>query len=109
MHDVFKGLPLYDIPLIRSALVKLGYFDLVTLNHRLQRLQYSYHDVGNRPPLNTSIEVDMLPFDAGQVSCITRVRALAFGDLVPETDDEWQFYLISCNNSGHCRCPVSMF
>ena len=94
MHDVFEGVLSYDIPLICASLVKRGHLSLAILNHRLQNFHYGYHDVTNRPPVLSSLDMEMLPFDAGQSWCITRVLALAGGDLVPEDDDVWLFYLL---------------
>jgi len=97
MHDVFEGVCAYDIPLMCSAYVSHGYFDLPALNHRLQTFCYGYSDAANKPPVIQSLNVEMLPFEASQSWCLTRVLSLVVGDLVPESDDTWQLYLLLRN------------
>jgi len=90
MHDIFEGVCAFDVSLMCNAYISSGYFDLFVLNHRLQSFTYGYSDAANKPPVIQSLNVDMLPFEASQ----TRVRSLAVGSLVPETDNVWQFYLL---------------
>jgi len=94
MHDIFEGVCAYDLPLICSAYISSGYFDLFVLNHRVQSFTYGYCDAANKPPVIQSLNVDMLPFEASQTWCLTRILSLAVGSLVPETDNVWQFYLL---------------
>lgn len=92
MHDVFEGILAYDLPLILTALTGAGYFTLQLLNHRVQTFSYGYHDARSKPP-TIFLPAEMLPFDASQTWCLMRIMALAVGDLVPEDDTIWQFYL----------------
>lgn len=94
MHDILEGQCAYDIPLICNALVKKGYLDLFTLNHRLQSFDYGYYDSSNKVPVITSLDVEMLSFDASQMWCVTRILSLAIGDLVREDDEIWNLYLL---------------
>ena len=92
MHDVFEGVLSYDTLLILTALIEAGYFTLEVFNHRVQTFSYGYHDAGSKPP-TIFLPAEMLPFDASQTFCLMRIMALAVGDLVPEDDAIWQFYL----------------
>jgi len=94
MHDIFEGVLAYDVPLICQCLITRGFFDISTLNHRIQTFDYGFADKANKPPVISSLNVDMLPFDAAQMWCMSRVLALAVGDKVPEDDNCWYFYLI---------------
>jgi hypothetical protein len=93
MHDIFEGVLAYDILLICSHLVGRGYFSLITLNHRLQNFSYGYYDAKNKPPVISSFDTEMLPYDASQSWCLARVLSVAVGDLVTEDDDVWYLYL----------------
>ena len=92
MHDVFEGVLAYDLLLICRALVQAGHFTGELLNHRIQTFDYGYHDTSNRPPVIV-VTADTLPFDASQTWCLMRILAVAVGDLVPEDDPFWHFYL----------------
>ena len=94
LHDIFEGVCAYDIPLICSALIQRHFFDLVGLNFRLQNLTYGIGDCRNKPPVISSLPVEMLPFEASQLWCITRMLTFAVEDLVSEDDSVWQFYLL---------------
>jgi hypothetical protein len=98
MHDVFEGVCAYDLPLICRGLIGRQYFNLMTLNHRLQTFDYGYHDQSNKIPVVTSVDVEMWSFDACQLWSATRTLSLAVGDLVTdENDDIWQLYLLLRN------------
>ena len=106
MHDVFEGVCAYDIPLVCSALIQRRFFDLAVLNCRLQQLTYSSGDSRNKPPVISTLSVEMLPFEASQMWCITRMLSFAVGELVPEDNDVWQFYLLLRNIVDLILAPV---
>lgn len=93
MHDLFEGVICYDIPLICRNLISKGFFDLSTLNHRIQNFDYGYADMTNKPPVISAMNVDMLPFDAAQMWCMCRILAVTVGDRVPDDEPCWRFYL----------------
>ena len=94
MHDVFEGVMAYDLPLICQRLIAEKFFSLSMMNHRLQTFDYGYYDVTNKPPTISSVNVEMMPFDAAQMWCFCRVLAITVGDLVSEDDTCWHFYLL---------------
>ena len=94
MHDVFECICAYDMPLICGKLIELKYFDLISFNHRIQTLDYGYHDRSNKMPVVTSLDCEMWTFDACQLWCGTRVLSVAVGDLITnESDEVWLMYL----------------
>ena len=93
MHDLLEGVCSYDLVLISRSLIGQGYFDLDTLNSRFQSLQYSYHEVSNKPPTIVTLDIEMLPFTASEIWCFTVNYSLAVGHLVPDSDQFWQMYL----------------
>ena len=66
MHDMLEGVCKYDLVLLYKYLASNKYITLDLLNKRLQLLNYGYHDIGNKPPIITSLDGDMLPFYANE-------------------------------------------
>jgi len=93
MHDVFEGVIGYDLPLLCQWLVSHKYLTTDLLNSRIQNFEYGYADSSNKPPIISSVNVEMFPFDASQMWCLCRVLSLAVGDVVVEDDECWQWYL----------------
>lgn len=94
MHDVLEGICAYDLPLIIKALIDSRVVTLPLINHKLQTFDYNYDDASNRIPVITSLDAEMLTFDACQLWSATRVLSLAIGDKVPEKCDVWRVYLL---------------
>ena len=93
MHDLFEGVCAYDMCLVSRELIRRKFFTLSILNSRVQGAQYSYHEICNKPPVLSSLDCEMLPFDASEAWCFTCVYSVAVGHLVPEDDDVWKLYL----------------
>lgn len=93
MHDILEGVCSYDLTLICRHLIKDGVFTLATLNSRMQSLDYGYHDASSRPPVITSLENEMLSFEASEMWCFVRYLPAAVGHLIKAGNKFWVFYL----------------
>jgi hypothetical protein len=107
MHDGLEGVCAYDLPLICQTPIRRKYFDLTTLNHRIQTSEYGYHEKSNKMPVVVSLDTEMWTFDACQLWSGIRVLSLTVGDLVSdEQDDVWQMYLLLRNILDIIFCPA---
>ena len=95
MHDVLEGVCQYDMMLIVNHLVSLQGLSLERINGLVEHFSYGRHDISNKPVKLTeaSLKCDMLPMNASQSWCFTRVLSLAVGFIVPEDDNVWLLYL----------------
>lgn len=95
MHDLYEGVHRYDMALIIDKLITERFFTLDLINARLQYLTYEIHDK-NTPPCITKdhIKKRCIIFSASEMVTLVRNFRYAVGDLVPENNNTWKFYLI---------------
>lgn len=95
MHDLFEGMYRYDMALIINHYIKLKCFSLTILNFRIQYFNYNHFEK-NIPPTITkeSLTNGSIIFSASEMLCLVRNFNLIIGDLVPQADEVWQFYLV---------------
>ncbi len=93
MHDFLEGICKYDMVLVCKYLVDNGYFTLQTLNNRIQCINYGYHDVGNKPPIITTLDTTTLPFHANEMWNFVLHFPVSVGQFIDESLDVWRWYL----------------
>jgi len=95
IHDIFEDVCVYDMCHIILNLIKLGYFDLETLNNRKQHFQYGESEIGNiSPPLKILNSNNMhIKMSAKEMQTFVYFFPLLVGDLVPEDDETWKFFI----------------
>ncbi|KAL4711733.1 hypothetical protein ACJJTC_003500 [Scirpophaga incertulas] len=92
MHDLCEGVHRYGMALIINSLITLKFF---TLNQLNDRIKYFDFRVSNKPPLVSKNNLDKgaIMFSASEMLCLVRYFQFLVGDLVPDNDDIWQYYL----------------
>lgn len=95
MHDIFEGVCHYDMCHIITHCIKTGYFSLDTLNIRKGMFNYGEIEIDNLSP---SIEIENLnkfhlKMTAREMMSFIHLFSLMVGDLVPEDDHVWLFFL----------------
>ena len=98
MHDVPEGVLKYAMCCIIHYLVnERNYFDFDSLQSRVKNFDYGSAEIGNRPPSHKltpeRVANDSINFSASEMLCFTRFFGEMVGDLVPEGDEVWLFYL----------------
>lgn len=96
MHDIFEGVLRYDMANLIDELIKKKYFDLSQLNNRIKFFKYSKADLGNTvPPIKADhLKKKHLVMSASEMLCFSLYFGILVGDLVPENDCSWEFYLV---------------
>lgn len=94
MHDFYEGICHYSLSIMLLTLIDEHYFDLDTLNERVQNLDLGL-DSGNRPPFISRDHLlrEKFKMSASEMNCFVRYLGLMIGDLVPEGNEYWQLYL----------------
>lgn len=96
MHDVFEGVCHYDMCHIISYFTeKIKYFSLDTLNSRKKLFSYGSIEIGN---ISSQIKPEHLKkfhlkMNAREVMNFVHFFPLIIGDLVPNDDEVWLFFL----------------
>lgn len=95
MHDIFEGVCHYDMCHIINHLMNSKYFSLKTLNARKQMFNYGEIEVGNVSPEITEAHLAKfhLKMTAREMMCFMHLFSLMVGDLVPQDDHVWLFFL----------------
>lgn len=98
MHDILEGVAKYDMSRILDYFIyQRAYFSLETLILRVNDFDYGPTESGNKPPAHKltrdRIVNDTLNFSSAEMLCFVRYFGLMVGDLVPEDDPVWDFYL----------------
>ncbi|KYQ54177.1 hypothetical protein ALC60_13453 [Trachymyrmex zeteki] len=95
MHDLFEGVCHYDLcPILDYLINHMGFFNLETLNDRIQN--FDYGDSGDKSTLITvdHIRNQKLKMSASEMMFFVRHFGLIIGDLVPEDDEVWRLYVV---------------
>ncbi|XP_034236587.1 uncharacterized protein LOC117642457 [Thrips palmi] len=98
-HDVLEGVAKYSMcKILENLIYTRGYFSLETLILRVNDFSYGVLESGNRPPSHKltqdRIMNDTLNFSSAEMLCFIRFFGMMVGDLVPQGDPVWEFYLI---------------
>jgi len=96
MHDVFEGICHYNMCHIINCYTELvKVFSLGELNFRKQNFNYGCIEIGNiSPPIETiHLKNFHLKMSAREMMTFVHYFSLIVGDLVPEDDAVWLFYL----------------
>lgn len=96
MHDLFEGICHYDMcHIIKYFTENVKYFSLDTLNSRKSNFNYGSIEIGNiSPSINTKhLQNVHLKMSAREMMTFTHFFPLMVGDLVPENDEVWLFFL----------------
>lgn len=97
MHDVFEGSGNYAMTSILYRLIffdKLLTYEIVT--SRMETFQYGLLESSNKPPPMTLEHIkdkNMLKMSAAEMTCFILYFGLIVGDLIPEGNEVWKFYL----------------
>lgn len=97
MHDIFEGVCHYDMcHIIKYYVNTIKIFSLTTLNNRKKNFNYGPIEVGNISPEITDLNLSKLHLKMSAREMMTFVHffSLMIGDLVPEGDEVWNFYLM---------------
>lgn len=98
MHDLLEGVCRYDMGIIINTLICVkGYFSMDILNTKISYFNHQYHsDAGNKIPeiKVEQIKKSFLIVSASEMYSLVIYFGLIIGDLVPEDDEIWNFYLL---------------
>lgn len=97
MHDMLEGVCNYDMQnVINYILNKRKFITLHALNSRIQAFDYGLDEGGNKPPVVTQsiLSLESLNMKAIEMLRLVQNFSVIVGDVVPEGDDVWQFYLV---------------
>lgn len=96
MHDIFEGVLRYDMALIIFMLVDEGHFTVERLNSRIKYYTYDRSEKNICPGINKDhLSIDgCIIMSAAEMLCLTRNFAFIIGDLVPDDNIVWKFYLV---------------
>lgn len=96
MHDVFEGVCIYDMGHILYRLIFIkSYFTVETLNFRL--IIFGYNKTITNKPIEfkeKAVRKKSVKMTASEMRTFVRIFALLVGDLIPDNDFVWKFYLI---------------
>lgn len=96
MHDIFEGTCHYIFAESLLYFINtMKYFDLHTLNVRLETFCYNYNDKGSEKKHISPKELEnrKLKFSASQMILFCHYFTFIFGDLIPYPDEVWKFIL----------------
>lgn len=98
MHDILKGVAKYDICQILFYLIFVReYSSMESFHLRVSDFHYGSLEAGNRPPVSkitrSAIVNDNMNLSAAEMLCLVCNLSQMVGDLVPEGDCVWKFYL----------------
>jgi len=96
MHDLFEGVCRYDMcHIIKYFINTIQVFSLETLNSRKRNFNYGPIEIGNISPEITDLHLNKfhLKMSAREMMTFVHFFSLMVGDLVPEGDEVWNFFL----------------
>lgn len=99
MHDLFEGVCRYNLAKIIQHCINKNYVILKRLNYRIKYFNHqSDFDRGNKIPLIRSDHINKgyLIMSSAEMSALVCYLSLIIGDLVPDYDEVWDFYLTLC-------------
>lgn len=85
------------------------YFDIETLCERIEGFDYGPGERGNKPPTSHLIyerlRTSGMKMSASETLCLARYLGEMIGDLVPEGNGVWDFYLLVRGIAEILTCP----
>lgn len=96
MHDLFEGICHYDIcEILNYYIEEKKIFSLETFNRRKQQFNYGILEISNlSPPIKPAdLKKNHLKMSAREMITFVHFLPLIIGDLVPENDSVWGFFL----------------
>lgn len=94
MHDVMEGICRYDMAKIILHFIEFKYFSLQTLNYRKTYFDYGEIECNLSPPLSLQkLKKNQFKMSAREMWTFVSFFGLMVGDLIPEDNEVWQFYL----------------
>lgn len=95
MHDIYEGILRYDMALIIQKLIQEKKFTLERLNSRIKYCCYDNTEKNICPGINKDhLSKKYIVMSAAEMICLTKNFSYIIGDLVPEENEVWKFYLI---------------
>lgn len=97
MHDMLEGVCKTELANLLYVMInQFKYFDLETLNNRIECFNYTSIDIRNRPPLLSmdSLKNSTLKMSASETLCFTRYLGVIIGDKVPTNSEFWSIYIL---------------
>ncbi|XP_071786527.1 uncharacterized protein [Asterias amurensis] len=98
MHDFLEGIIPLEFNLVIGLLIQEGCFSLQELNDRISSFSYGFVDKKNKPsPIKPSALMNPSSPSgqkAAQMSCLARYFPLIIGDLVDDSCDVWELFLM---------------
>lgn len=98
MHDLFEGVLKNDLSLIILHFIEVKkYFSLEILNIRKNAFDYGEIEIKNNslPIKIEQLKTRRLKMSATETWCFVHFFSLMVGDLVPENDPVWKFFLLT--------------
>lgn len=94
MHDLYEGVFRYDMGSILKFLISEKLFSLETLNSRVKYFEYDVFEK-NKPPQvkRDHIQNEIIVFSSSEMLCFVKNFRYFVGDLVPQENVVWKFYL----------------
>lgn len=96
MHDLFEGICHYNIcHILKYYISEVKIISLETLNNRKQNFNYGTIEIGNNShPIEKHHLLNFhLKMSAREMMCFINFLPLIIGDLIPNNDDVWLFFL----------------
>lgn len=97
MHDMLEGVFNYNLSHIFHYFInEVNYFTIDILNMRKSRFDYGFFECGNLSENITieNIKNKKLNMNASEMMCFIKCLPLMIGDLIPNEDDVWNFFLL---------------
>ena len=95
MHDIYLGVARYDMASVINYLIDKNYITLNHLNNRLKYFDYAETDRGNKVSyiFQKHLQKGQLIRTAAEMSFLISYFSIIVGDVVPDDDPVWEFYL----------------
>jgi hypothetical protein len=96
MHDIFEGVCHYDLThIILYFTESTAIFNLKYLNNRLSLFDYTYGELNDKCGMIKQEHLMKRKFNmsASEMMSFVHIFPLLIGDLIPEDDNVWQFFL----------------
>lgn len=93
MHDVFEGILRYDLAEIILYFVSNKFFTLEFLNEKIKYFNYAANE-NMPPPIKIEhLKKGYLIMSASEMLCFSRNFVFMVGNVIPENNEVWLFYL----------------
>ena len=109
MHDLFEGVVPYELKLLITHFIQIKkYFTIDFLNDRIDRFDFTF----DKPSLfdgNLCRTSHKIRQSASQMMALSRHFPLLIGDIVPQDDEHWTFFLLLLRICNIALSPVCTF